>query len=183
MHAIRLRTLPLALASILMASFVAYHHDTFQWSVFILAALTTTFLQVLSNLANDYGDSIHGADSNDRKGPIRAVQSGIIAPAEMKIAMYLLGFLSFCSGMALLYIQQLVGFCFIFGFGRIGDYCRYHLYFRHQSLWLFGAGGHIGFYLFWAFGGIGHLLFTQYAIFLHPLATCCFIGIVQYCGS
>lgn len=119
MHAIRLRTLPLALASILMASFVAYHHGTFQWSVFILAALTTTFLQVLSNLANDYGDSIHGADSSDRKGPVRAVQSGIIPPSEMKKAMFLLAFLSFCSGMALLYFASstwMVFFAFL-GFG------------------------------------------------------------------
>ncbi|WP_186756433.1 1,4-dihydroxy-2-naphthoate polyprenyltransferase [Echinicola salinicaeni] len=105
LHAIRLRTLPLALASILMASFIAWSHELFKWDVFILAALTTTLLQILSNLANDYGDSIHGADSDDREGPIRAVQSGIIQPKEMKKAMILFGALSFICGLGLLYVS------------------------------------------------------------------------------
>src|SRR5690554_7532900 len=104
LHAVRLRTLPLALASILMASFVAHYHGLFRWEVFVLAALTTTLLQVLSNLANDYGDSVHGADSADRQGPIRAVQSGVISPKEMKRAMVIMAVLSFLSGIALLYI-------------------------------------------------------------------------------
>ncbi|WP_215222838.1 1,4-dihydroxy-2-naphthoate polyprenyltransferase [Echinicola shivajiensis] len=105
LHAIRLRTLPLALASILMASFIAWSHELFKWDVFLLAALTTTLLQILSNLANDYGDSVHGADSDDREGPIRAVQSGIIQPKEMKQAMILFGVLSFICGLALLYVS------------------------------------------------------------------------------
>ncbi|WP_026235713.1 1,4-dihydroxy-2-naphthoate polyprenyltransferase [Echinicola pacifica] len=103
LHAIRLRTLPLALASIFMASFIAYFHGLFRWEVAALAALTTTLIQILSNLANDYGDSIHGADSADRKGPIRAVQSGVIKPEEMKKAMILLAVISFFCGLALLY--------------------------------------------------------------------------------
>src|SRR5690554_7688373 len=87
-----------------MASFVAHYHGLFRWEVFVLAALTTTLLQVLSNLANDYGDSVHGADSADRQGPIRAVQSGVISPKEMKRAMVIMAVLSFLSGIALLYI-------------------------------------------------------------------------------
>lgn len=105
MHAIRLRTLPLALSSILMGSFLSAYQDEFRFWVFLMAALTTVFLQILSNLANDYGDSIHGADSADREGPIRAVQSGIISLGEMKKAMFLLGGLSLISGLLLLYIS------------------------------------------------------------------------------
>lgn len=104
LHAIRLRTLPLALASIFMASFIAVHHGVFRWAVFLLAVLTTTLLQILSNLANDYGDSVHGADSMERQGPARAVQSGVISKSEMKKAMILFAFLSFLSGMVLLYV-------------------------------------------------------------------------------
>ncbi|MFD2033503.1 1,4-dihydroxy-2-naphthoate polyprenyltransferase [Belliella marina] len=104
LHAIRLRTLPLALSSILMGSVLAAVHNHFRWGVFILAAITTVFLQILSNLANDYGDSIHGADSADRKGPVRAVQSGVISLPEMKKAMILFGILSLASGLLLLYI-------------------------------------------------------------------------------
>ncbi|KEO72494.1 1,4-dihydroxy-2-naphthoate polyprenyltransferase [Anditalea andensis] len=103
-HAIRLRTLPLALASILMASFLAYYYQSFKWEILVLAASTTTLLQILSNLANDYGDSIHGADSENREGPIRAVQSGIIPLHEMKIAMVIFAVLSLFSGILLLYV-------------------------------------------------------------------------------
>lgn len=105
LHAIRLRTLPLALSSILMGSILAAFKDSYRLEVFILAAVTTIFLQILSNLANDYGDSIHGADNQDREGPIRAVQSGIITLASMKKAMILFAFLSLVSGLSLLYIS------------------------------------------------------------------------------
>ena len=105
MHAVRLRTLPLALSSILMGSILAAYGNNFRWPVFILAALTTIFLQVLSNLSNDYGDSIHGADSEARKGPVRAVQSGMISLSEMKTAMILLTGFSLFSGLILLYFS------------------------------------------------------------------------------
>ncbi|TFV97878.1 1,4-dihydroxy-2-naphthoate polyprenyltransferase [Algoriphagus kandeliae] len=104
LHAVRLRTLPLALASIFAGSIVAAYQGIFRWEIFILASLTTIFLQVLSNLSNDYGDSVHGADSKDRSGPVRAVQSGVISLTEMKKAMYLFGMLSFISGISLVYI-------------------------------------------------------------------------------
>jgi 1,4-dihydroxy-2-naphthoate polyprenyltransferase len=103
-HALRLRTLPLALSSILMGSFLAAYTGQFQNLIFALAALTTIFLQVLSNLANDYGDSVHGADSQERQGPIRSVQAGIISLAEMKKAIYFTAALAFISGLTLLYI-------------------------------------------------------------------------------
>lgn len=103
LHAVRLRTLPLALASILAGSFLAKWQDGFRWEILLLASLTTIFLQILSNLSNDYGDTVHGADSADRQGPVRAVQSGIITLAEMKRAMYLFGFLSLISGLLLIF--------------------------------------------------------------------------------
>jgi 1,4-dihydroxy-2-naphthoate polyprenyltransferase len=119
LHAIRLRTLPLALSSILMGSILAAYDNNFRWPVFILAALTTIFLQVLSNLSNDYGDSIHGADSEERKGPVRAVQSGMISLSEMKTAMILLTGFSLLSGLTLLYFsfQDWQLFALFLGFG------------------------------------------------------------------
>lgn len=102
--AARLRTLPLALASIGMGAFLAASVDNFRLSVFLLSALTTIFLQILSNLANDYGDSIHGADSNEREGPARAVQSGYISPQAMKKAIIWFTLLSFISGITLLLV-------------------------------------------------------------------------------
>lgn len=102
-HAFRLRTLPLALSSIFLASFIAAQTEYFKWEVLVLAASTTILLQILSNLSNDYGDSIHGADSSERKGPIRAVQSGMISNTEMKRAMILFTLLALVSGLSLLY--------------------------------------------------------------------------------
>src|SRR5436190_21381667 len=84
--AFRLRTLPLALSCIFMGGFLAASVGAFRWDIFLFSITTTVFLQVLSNLANDYGDSVHGADSVDRKGPSRAVQSGAISLGHMKIA-------------------------------------------------------------------------------------------------
>jgi 1,4-dihydroxy-2-naphthoate polyprenyltransferase len=104
LHAVRLRTLPLALASILAGSFLAAWRESFRWEILLLASLTTIFLQILSNLSNDYGDTVHGADSADRQGPVRAVQSGLISLLEMKRAMYLFGILSLVSGLLLLFV-------------------------------------------------------------------------------
>jgi 1,4-dihydroxy-2-naphthoate octaprenyltransferase len=85
--AFRLRTLPLATASIALGCFLAAAENAFQWPITLLCFATAGILQVLSNLANDYGDSAHGADNPDRKGPQRAVQSGQISKAAMQIAL------------------------------------------------------------------------------------------------
>ncbi|MGI4831837.1 MAG: 1,4-dihydroxy-2-naphthoate polyprenyltransferase [Janthinobacterium lividum] len=100
--AFRPRTLPLALASILTGGFLAKATGHFNGAVVGLAALTTILLQILSNLANDYGDSQNGADSVHRQGPLRAVQSGAITPAQMKRAMWGFGAAALASGIALL---------------------------------------------------------------------------------
>lgn len=117
--AIRLRTLPLAVASIGMGSFLAAKDQLFDKYVFGLAALTAIFLQILSNLANDYGDSVHGADSADRAGPKRAVQTGAISKGAMKNAMILLSILSLISGVLLLNyaIQSRQDFLIFLGIG------------------------------------------------------------------
>ncbi|WP_026952922.1 1,4-dihydroxy-2-naphthoate polyprenyltransferase [Algoriphagus mannitolivorans] len=119
LHAVRLRTLPLALASIFAGSFLAAWKNAFRWEILLLASLTTIFLQILSNLSNDYGDTVHGADSAERQGPVRAVQSGLISLSEMKKAMYFLGFLSLISGLLLIYIavQDLKIFLLFLGLG------------------------------------------------------------------
>lgn len=103
--AFRLRTLPLALASIGMGSFLAAANHKFRVDILIWAAVTTIFLQIFSNLANDYGDTQNGADSDLRQGPDRAVQSGAISATSMKVGIIILGVLSFVSGLMLLNIS------------------------------------------------------------------------------
>lgn len=102
MHAIRPRTLPLALACVGLGSFLAAFDGHFSVAVLALSVLTTLFLQILSNLSNDYGDSIHGADHSDRKGPARAVQSGAISKKSMRSAIIVFSMLALLSGLALL---------------------------------------------------------------------------------
>lgn len=102
-HAFRLRTLPLALSSIILASMLAVTHQSFSWAVAILAAVTTLFLQILSNLSNDYGDSANGIDNDERVGPVRAIQSGVISPQEMKRMVLIFAGLAFISGVFLIY--------------------------------------------------------------------------------
>ena len=103
--AFRLRTLPLAFACVSMGSFLAAAADVFRLGVFILTLLTTLFLQILSNLSNDYGDYIHGADHQGRTGPSRAVSSGEISPDEMKRMIGIFILLSFSCGVSLLLIS------------------------------------------------------------------------------
>lgn len=79
----RLRTLPLSISGIILASCFAEYNGCFEWLICILAILTTISFQILSNLANDYGDGIKGTDNNERIGPERAIQSGKITPDEM----------------------------------------------------------------------------------------------------
>ncbi len=113
--AARPRTLPLALASIVLGSLLAAADGAFSWPVALLATLTTVLLQVLSNLANDYGDFVHGADSLTREGPRRAVQSGHIPARTMRRAVGLFALLSLLAGLALLGASPVSGRWLTFG--------------------------------------------------------------------
>lgn len=104
LKALRLRTLPLSLSGIVLGSFIANKNGYWNGLIFTLAILTTVLFQIVSNLANDLGDSQKGADNSDRIGPMRAVQSGIITQSEMKRAVILTSFLSICSALPLIYI-------------------------------------------------------------------------------
>ncbi|WP_178985450.1 1,4-dihydroxy-2-naphthoate octaprenyltransferase [Winogradskyella helgolandensis] len=83
LSAMRLRTLPLSVSGIILGGCFAYYNGHFNQWIFIFALLTTISLQILSNLANDYGDGVRGTDNDERVGPQRAIQSGAITPDEM----------------------------------------------------------------------------------------------------
>lgn len=97
----RPKTLPLALASIIIGSALAYWAGKFDLITTLLAFITTILLQVLSNFANDYGDHVKGSDTAERIGPLRAIQHGAITGEQLKIAVIVLSVLSFISGAAL----------------------------------------------------------------------------------
>lgn len=111
-EAARLRTLPLSVSGIIVGSMYALAHPTdnvltptevFNWRLFGFAILTTLGLQILSNFANDYGDGIKGTDNQDRVGPKRAIQTGVISPESMKRAIIFTSVLTLISAIILIY--------------------------------------------------------------------------------
>ncbi len=74
LESLRPRTLPLAFASIVVGSAIAAWQGSLKPGVALLALLTAGLLQILSNLANDYGDAVKGSDKEDRIGPLRGMQ-------------------------------------------------------------------------------------------------------------
>lgn len=98
--AARLRTLPLAFASIALGNFLAASMGHFNPVIFALSLLTTLCYQILSNYANDLGDGLKGTD-RDRQGERRAVASGDITPRAMRRAVWLMALVSFLSGTTL----------------------------------------------------------------------------------
>lgn len=86
-----------------MGTTLAYNSGYFSIIIFLLSVLTTLFLQVLSNLANDYGDAVKGTDNENRLGPERAVQSGEVSLSQMKVAVIISSFLALVAGVLLLY--------------------------------------------------------------------------------
>ena len=112
-EAARLRTLPLSVSGIIVGSMYALANPTddvltptevFNWKLFAFAILTTLGLQILSNFANDYGDGIKGTDNEDRVGPKRTIQSGVITPQAMKRAIILTSGLTLFSAIYLIYL-------------------------------------------------------------------------------
>lgn len=102
-EAARVRTLPLSVSGIIVGSFYAMSQGMFNWNIVIFALLTTLGLQILSNFANDYGDGVKGTDNDDRVGPKRAVQSGVISPAEMKRAIIITSLITLLFAVLLIY--------------------------------------------------------------------------------
>lgn len=103
LDAARPKTLPLALVSILTGSVLAYSSGKFSLVVALLAFVTATLLQILSNLANDYGDAVKGTDNDKRLGPLRAMQSGAVSAKEMQRAIVFNILLTIASGLALVF--------------------------------------------------------------------------------
>ena len=176
--AFRLRTLPLSLSCILMGSFLAYSKGVFDSIIFSLAMLTTVLLQILSNLANDYGDSQHGADSKIRQGPSRSVQAGLITGRQMKNAVKLFSALSFIAGVSLLmfsFKDQIVFLLVFLGLGLLAIWAAI-TYTAGKTPYGYKGFGDISVFLFFGLLGVGGTFFLYAKQFdwqmLLPAASC-----------
>ncbi len=102
-NAARLRTLPLSISGIIVGTTIAVQQGYFSIVIFSLALGTTLGLQILSNFANDYGDSKKGTDNESRVGPARSIQSGMISLKEMKQGMLATAILTLFMAILLIY--------------------------------------------------------------------------------
>ncbi|WP_417887179.1 1,4-dihydroxy-2-naphthoate polyprenyltransferase [Zunongwangia sp.] len=102
--AARLRTLPLSLSGIIVGTAIAAHLGYFSIEIFALALATTLGLQILSNFANDYGDGVKGTDNDERIGPQRALQSGLITHQEMKTGIIITSVVTLLIAVSLIYV-------------------------------------------------------------------------------
>ncbi len=107
LYAARLRTLPLSFSGILLGSAVAIILDEFSFTIFSLAIWVTICLQVLSNFANDLGDGTKGTDNDNRIGPLRALQSGMLSRESLRNGIVALSVLCAISVFLLLWIASL----------------------------------------------------------------------------
>src|SRR3954447_21186354 len=86
--AARVRTLPAAVAPVLVGTSLAIHDDHFDGFAFACALLGAVFIQVGTNLSNDYSDARRGADAEDRLGPVRVTAGGLVPPRQVLYATY-----------------------------------------------------------------------------------------------
>lgn len=100
----RLKTLPLALSTIVVGNCLAYWQHHFDGLIFALTLLTAITLQILSNLANDYGDAIKGSDDSDRIGPLRAIQTGQISLNALKKGLIICTIVAILLGLLLIFV-------------------------------------------------------------------------------
>jgi 1,4-dihydroxy-2-naphthoate polyprenyltransferase len=86
--AARIRTLPAAVAPVLVGTALAGFLHVFHPLRFIAALIGAIFIQVGTNLSNDYSDARRGADAEDRLGPVRVTAGGLVPPQQVLVATY-----------------------------------------------------------------------------------------------
>lgn len=165
-QAARLRTLPLSVSGIIVGSAYAYYQGYSDWSIVILALLTTLGLQVLSNYANDYGDGVKGTDAN-RIGEKRLVAAGVITAEQMKKAVIITAVLTFIIALLLIYVafgKENFALSLIFillGIGSIGAAIKYTV---GKSAYGYSGFGDVFVFIFFGLVSVigSNFLFTHF---------------------
>src|SRR3712207_783400 len=102
--AARPRTLPAAVAPVLVGTALAVLDDEFRALAFVAALVGSILIQVGTNLSNDYSDARRGADTEDRLGPVRVTAGGLVPPRQVLIATYVTFALAVLVGLYLVYV-------------------------------------------------------------------------------
>jgi 1,4-dihydroxy-2-naphthoate octaprenyltransferase len=102
--AARVRTLPAAVAPVLVGTSLALGDEHFHPLTFLAALLGAIFIQVGTNLSNDYSDARRGADTEDRLGPVRVTAGGLVPPRQVLVATYVTFGLAMACGVYLIVV-------------------------------------------------------------------------------
>jgi 1,4-dihydroxy-2-naphthoate octaprenyltransferase len=109
--AARPRTLPAAIAPVLVGTAAAVEAvDDIRWGAFVAALIGSIFIQIGTNLANDYSDAKRGADTEDRLGPVRVTSAGLVAPRRVLYATWLAFGVAVAAG---IYLATVAGWVII----------------------------------------------------------------------
>jgi 1,4-dihydroxy-2-naphthoate octaprenyltransferase len=103
--AARIRTLPVAVAPVLVGTALAGFQGVFHPLRFLAALIGSVFIQVGTNLSNDYSDARRGADTEDRLGPVRVTAGGLVPPRQVLIATYVTFAIAVLAGIYLVAVS------------------------------------------------------------------------------
>ena len=104
-RSMRLRTLPLSLAGVILGIGLAVHNHFILPAVTATTLLTAALLQILSNLSNELGDYLSGTDTDERTGPAYSLQSGTLSPADLRTAIAVTAVLCCLSGATMIWLS------------------------------------------------------------------------------
>ena len=135
LESLRPKTLPLAFAAIIVGTALAWWQGHFDPLVAGLALVTAGLLQILSNLANDYGDAVKGSDKPDRIGPLRGMQKGADYHRGVDLPVR--------PGAGDGRLENHQRFHWLPGAGLARHYCSNYLYRRDASLRVYWSGRHL----------------------------------------
>src|SRR4051795_4127376 len=116
--AARPRTLPAAVAPVLVGTALAGSEGEFRPLAFAAALIGSVFIQIGTNLSNDYSDARRGADTEERLGPVRVTAGGLVPPRKVLVATWLAFGIAVAAG---IYLVAIAGWeLLIVGVARVG---------------------------------------------------------------
>ena len=104
LKAVRLRTLPLSVSGILIGNSLCFQHPEFSGILFVLMLFTAISFQIISNFANDYGDGVKGTDNDNRLGPKRVLQQGLLSREILKKGIIIISLISLLLAFVLIFL-------------------------------------------------------------------------------
>ncbi|WP_316929598.1 1,4-dihydroxy-2-naphthoate octaprenyltransferase [Arenibacter certesii] len=183
LNAARLRTLPLSLSGIIVGTALGTMYGSFDWRIFLFAILTTVGFQVISNFANDYGDGVKGTDNENRVGPKRALQSGLLSRTQLKRGIIISILICIGLVLALLYFSfgtENLKYILIFGLlGGFGIWAAIKYTVGDSAYGYKGLGDVFVFLFFGLIGVMGSMFLYTKSIYISSVFPAVTIGLLS----